>query len=148
MDVDERLELVVGLAAVAVALGGGRARAAAAATAGRRAVGGALGDAGDAVAVARGLAGEEQPSRPGAARGGTRAKAPVEVGQVVQHRVAEDEVEGASSNGSSSASQATVATSSPSARGVGLQRRRACPGEMSVHVGVADHAGLQQVQLK
>ena len=52
-----------------------------------------LGTLGDAVAVARGLAGEEQPPA-GPQHAAELAEGAVEVGQVVQHGVAEDEVEG------------------------------------------------------
>ena len=67
--------------------------------------------------------------RPGAARGGTRANACVEVGQVVQHRVAERR--GRTTRPRTAAPRRRrrrVSTSRPSRCRVGAQRRRASPG--------------------
>ena len=84
-------------------------------------------------------------ARPGAARGGTRAKARSRSGRWCSTAWPKTRSKDASSNGSSSASQATVATSRPRRAALRLQRVEHPGGDVGAH-GVADHAGLQHVQ--
>ena len=98
------------------------------------------------VSQARRLAGEGDPAA-GAEHPEELAERPIEVGQVVQHGVAEDEVKALSANGSDSASARAVLT---------LRFRRAAltprvltiPGEMSVQVASRTTPAWSMFRLK
>ena len=97
------------------------------------------------VAVARRLAGEGDHAA-GAQDAVELAERLVEVGQVVQHRVAEDEVEGLVGERQRARLRRDRLDLEARAARRWPRSVSSIPGEMSVARGVVDHARLQQVQ--
>jgi hypothetical protein len=104
----------------------------------------ALGHVGDPVAVARGLAGEEQPAA-GAQDALELAEAPIEVGQVVKDGVPEDEIEALVVEGQLLGVAGDGLDVEVQAPRVGLQRVEHAGGDVGGH-GVGDHARLEHVE--